>query len=108
MRMSNAYAGAMLGLEPKCVSRKRFESEVPSVERWLNVDLCEGRCAMNRVIDFAAYFFGLVALVVCLFHGWLECVFLVSCYLGAYTYMRHKDDEPKDADEVDFNECWRW
>lgn len=63
---------------------------------------------MDRVIGFAAYFLGLVALVVCMFHGWLECVFLVSCYLGAYTYMRHKDDEPKDADEVDFNECWRW
>ena len=63
---------------------------------------------MDRRIDFAAYFLGLVALVVCLFHGWLECVFLVSCYLVAYTYMRHMDDEPKDADEVDFNECWRW
>lgn len=64
---------------------------------------------MDRVIDFAAYFLGLVALVVCLFHGWLECVFLVSCYLVAYTYARrYKDDEPKDADEVDFNECWRW
>lgn len=64
---------------------------------------------MDRVIDFAAYLLGLVALVVCMFHGWLECVFLVSCYLGAYTYARrYKDDEPKDADEVDFNECWRW
>lgn len=37
---------------------------------------------MDRVIDFAAYLLGLVALVVCMFHGWLECVFLVSCYLG--------------------------
>lgn len=64
---------------------------------------------MDRVIGFAAYFLGLVALVVCLFQGWLECVFLVSCYLVAYTYARrYKDDEPKDADEVDFNECWRW
>lgn len=63
---------------------------------------------MDRVIDFAAYFFGSVALVVSVIQGWPECVFLVSCYLGAYTYMRHKDVEPKDADEVDFNECWRW
>lgn len=64
---------------------------------------------MDRVIGFAAYFLGLVALVVCMFQGWLECVFLVSCYLVAYTYARrYKDDEPKDADEVDFNECWRW
>lgn len=63
---------------------------------------------MDRVIGFAAYFLGLVALVVCMFQGWLECVFLVSCYLVAYTYARrYKDDEPKDADEVDFNECWR-
>lgn len=63
---------------------------------------------MDRVIGFAAYFLGLVALVVCIFEGWLECVFLVSCYLVGYTYMRRKDVEPKDADEVDFNECWRW
>lgn len=64
---------------------------------------------MDRVIDFAAYFLGLVALVVCMFHGWLECVFLVSCYLVAYTYARrYKDVEPKDADEVDYNDCWQW
>lgn len=63
---------------------------------------------MDRVIGFAAYFFGSVALVVSVIQGWLECVFLVSCYLVAYTYMRHMDDEPKDADEVDYDNCWRW
>lgn len=63
---------------------------------------------MDRVIDFAAYFLGLVALVVSLFHGWLECIVIVACYLGAYTYMRRKDVEPKDADEVDYDNCWRW
>ncbi len=63
---------------------------------------------MDRVIGFAAYFLGLVALVVSVIQGWPECVVIAACYLGAYTYMRHKDDEPKDADEVDFNECWRW
>lgn len=64
---------------------------------------------MDRVIGFAAYFLGLVALVVCLFEGWPECVVIAACYLVAYTYARrYKDDEPKDADEVDFNECWRW
>lgn len=63
---------------------------------------------MNRVIDFAAYFFGSVALVVSIFQGWPECVVIAACYLVGYTYMRRKDDEPKDADEVDYNECWRW
>lgn len=63
---------------------------------------------MNRVIDFAAYFLGLVALVVCMFHGWLECVVIVACYLVAYTYMRPKDAGPKDADEADNNEHRRW
>lgn len=106
--MSNAYAGAMLGLEPKYVSRKGFESEAPSVERWLNVDLCEWRCVMDRVISFAAYFLGLVALVVCMFQGWLECVFLTACYLGAFTYLGRKGTGPKDAGEADCNEHRRW
>lgn len=63
---------------------------------------------MDRVIGFAAYFLGLVALVVSVIQGWPECVVIAACYLVGYTYMRYKDVEPKDADEVDFNECWRW
>lgn len=64
---------------------------------------------MDRRIDFAAYFLGLVALVVSVIQGWPECVVIAACYLVAYTYARrYKDDEPKDADEVDCNECWRW
>lgn len=63
---------------------------------------------MDRVIDFAAYFFGSVALVVSVIQGWPECVVIAACYLVAYTHMRRKDVEPKDADEVDYNECWRW
>lgn len=63
---------------------------------------------MDRVIGVAAYLLGLVALVVSIFRGWPECVVIVACYLVAYTYMRHMDDGPKDADEVDYNDCWRW
>lgn len=63
---------------------------------------------MDRGIDFAVYLLGLVALVVSIFRGWLECVVIVACYLVAYTYARHMDDEQKDADEVDYNDCWRW
>lgn len=64
---------------------------------------------MDRVIDFAAYLLGLVALVVSIIQGWPECVVIAACYLVGYTHMRRrKDVEPKDADEVDCNECWRW
>ena len=63
---------------------------------------------MNRFIDFASYFFASVILVVCIFQGWPECVFVAACYLVGYTYLRGKDAEPKEADEVDYNECWRW
>lgn len=58
---------------------------------------------MDRVIGFAAYFLGLVALVVSLCEGWLECVFITACYLGAFTYLGRKD-----ADKVDCNEHRRW
>lgn len=63
---------------------------------------------MDRVIGAAAYLLGLVALVVSIFRGWPECVVIAACYLVGYTYMRRKDDEQKDADEVDYNDCWRW
>ena len=28
--------------------------------------------------------------------------------IGFAAYMRRKDVEPKDADEVDYDNCWRW